>query len=102
MSAKTADEVRELATKHLDIVLAAGFTKPSSSLTWEDRVLLVQSVTLHYVLLESKAEIDQFMDGLKTFHLLDIIKLHPLLLKPSFCQRTSNLTPGTKCILYFW
>ncbi len=65
MIVETADELRTLATKHLDQLLASGFTMAPSLLKWEDRVLLVQSVALHHVLLESKAEIDQFAGNLQ-------------------------------------
>lgn len=94
MKCTTVEEVRQFATEELDLLLASGFTKPPSTLSWDDRVILVQSLTLHHVILESKAEIDQFIDGLKCFGILDNIKEHPLLLKSFLCLRTNILTSG--------
>ena len=82
MSATKQEEIRELATTNIDTLLASGYVKPPSTISWPDRVELVQSVTLHQVILECKAEIDQFCEGLNNFNVLSTIKEHPYLLKP--------------------
>lgn len=95
MKVGTVEELRQLAQKHLDLLLTSGFSKPPTKLKWDDRAVLVQSLTLHHGLLECKAEIDQFCEGLKCFNVLDNIKENPLVLKSFLCLRTSSLNSGT-------
>ncbi len=77
MIVETADELRTLATKHLDQLLVYNGTiasqvgRPCTSCT------IASSSALHHVLLESKAEIDQFAEGLETYNMLNTIKEHP-------------------------
>ncbi len=46
-----------------------------------------QTITLHFVLLQSKAEIDQYVEGV-----LDVIREHPGLLQSLFCKTEDTLT----------
>lgn len=44
---------------------------PLALLTLHDRDIVVQTVALHHVLLKSKAEMDQFAQGLSSLGVLD-------------------------------
>ncbi len=98
MTATNITEVRELAMKHLDMLLACGYIQPPMKMSFEDRVVLVQSITLHSVILECKGEIDQFAEGLKYFNIINTIRKDPYLLKQFLCLRTVTLTPGNCCV----
>lgn len=101
MSAKEVSELQQLATENLELLLACGYKRPPCKITWDDRAVLVQSMTLHHVILECKGEIDQFADGLKFFNVFESIKVHPLLLKEFLCLKTGNVTPGkVLCMLF--
>ncbi len=95
MRATNEEEIQELAASNIDILLASGYIKPTIALSWADRAELVQSVTLHHVILECKTEIDQFSEGLNNFNVLQTIKDHTFLLKQFLCIRNIVLTPGT-------
>ena len=57
---------------------------------------MVQAVPLHYVLLQCKAEMDQFCEGLMTLEMLDTIKKYPKILCPFFTREgIQDLTAGT-------
>ncbi len=50
----------------------------------EDKIGLIQSITLHHVLLKSKGEIDQFGEGLSCLGTRSYVVKYPQLLK-EFC-----------------
>ncbi len=74
---------------------SCGFCKPTTKLSLNDRPSIVQTITLHFVLLQSKAEIDQYVEGLKSLGVLDVIREHPGLLQSFFCKTEDTLTAGT-------
>ena len=95
-SAMDNNSVRAIAMEHCSTISNCGFTKPLPLLTTEDKIELVQAVSLHYVLLQSKVELDQFRDGLMTLGVLDAIKSYPNILCPFFTrERVQCLTAGT-------
>ena len=51
-----------------DIIVESGFTKPLSNAKLKDKTSIVQTVTLHYVVLRSLGELQQFRDGLASLH----------------------------------
>lgn len=56
------------------IFAESGYTKALALVAMEDKVTMVQTVTLHYVLLRNKAELDQFCDGLSALGVLSMIR----------------------------
>ena len=48
------------------------------------------------------ALLDQFMEGLKELHVLDLIKKYPELTKPFFVSERRKLTAGIHILLYYW
>ena len=59
----------------MELFTESGFTKPLALVTMDDKITMVQTVTLHYVLLRNKAELDQFCDGLTALDVLSAIVL---------------------------
>ena len=76
-------------------ISSSGFTRPLPCLTKEDKITLIQTVALHYVLLRSKAEMDQFCEGLKSLGVLHAIRKYPDLMSHFFThQGVDKLTAG--------
>lgn len=62
----------------------SGLLNPPSSLVMGDRSCIVQSLSLHQVVLMSKAEVDQFAEGIYCLGILDAIRKYPGLLQQFF------------------
>lgn len=98
MSAETLDEFKVVYANHFGELAEYGVTKPPTTVTLEDRITIVQSVTLHHALLKSKAEIDQFVQGLACLGTMEYIKKYPQLLKDFFSvilREAKLLSSGT-------
>ncbi len=52
MRATNQKDLQELAMEHIDLVLACGYVKAASTISWEDRAKFIQSITLHQVILQ--------------------------------------------------
>jgi hypothetical protein len=76
-------------------LLRCGFTKPPVSIKLEDKGVIVQAISLHQSILQCKAEIDQFADGLKSLGVLSAIRRHPDQFKKFYCiDPFKKLTSG--------
>ena len=53
----------------------AGFSQPTVAMNDKDKMLLI--ITLNYTLIESLAETDQFIEGLRLSGLLQCLRQHP-------------------------
>ncbi len=53
----------------------------------DDKQAIVRALCLHQVLYNSKAEIDQFSDGLAALGTLDAIKTYPEVLEHFLCDQ---------------
>ena len=69
---------------------------------------MVQVITLQHTLLQCKAELDQFIEGLKALGVLSAIREHPNILRPFFSQTAKKLSSGNNplavqqsCISHF-
>ena len=62
-SCKDVDKLRSLF-KNCEIILETGFTKPLATVQLDDIPNIVQTATLHRVILRSLAELSQFQDGI--------------------------------------
>ena len=76
-------------------VTECGFTKAIPCITMDDKITLIQTMTLHHVLLRSKAEMDQFCEGLQALGVLNAVREYPDLMRPFFTNSAvQNLTAG--------
>ena len=78
------------------MMLACGFTKPIATLGHRDVPSLIECVTLHTTIFQIKAELDQFMEGLKSACVLDMLQAYPHLCQPFFVYSSQALTAGLK------
>lgn len=65
-----------------------GYRKALARISLEDREEIVLILRQFYTLVRVKPELDQFIDGLKTLELLDMVREHPQLLRPLFVAGT--------------
>ena len=66
MQATTEDQLQQTVAMHYDVLCDCGFTRPSSLVKESDKTDIIQALALHSVILRSKAEIDQFSEGLES------------------------------------
>ena len=69
------EEFKRAASFECALRFDAGFCKPI--VTIEDKVKMLHIITLHYTLLQSLAQVNQFIEGLKLNGLLECIRQHP-------------------------
>lgn len=81
--------------EHCELLHECGFIKPIHCVSIDDKCAMVQALTLQFVLLQCKAELDQFIEGLKVVGVLDAIREHHSLLRQFFCRTSSQLSVGT-------
>jgi hypothetical protein len=85
-----------MAVENLDLLLECGFNKAVARIKLNDRVNIVQTVTLHKVVLSTLGELTQFKEGLSALGVLDALKDHPDLLQSYYCcNYDDKLTPDT-------
>ena len=85
MSANTLNGFKDIYTCHFCDLTEYGIAKPPTVITIEDKIAIVQSITLHYALLKSKAEkINQFIDGLSCLGTKSSITKYPQLVRKFF------------------
>ena len=73
MMSNTDKELQTVVDTNFSTLLDHGFTKPSTSISLDDKMEIVQ---LHNVILWSKAELDQFAEGLDSCGILMAIMLY--------------------------
>ena len=81
------DELHSVVGENFDLISECGFTKPTTKLTMDDKVTLVESVALHHVILKTLGELSQFRDGLNTLGVASAMELYGVLLQEFFCQQ---------------
>ena len=79
--------------EHEMILIEAGFRKSLQSLTLLDGPGLVNNLK-QYALVRSKAELDQFCEGLKECGVLEAIREHPAAMEQYFLHMPMELTAG--------
>jgi hypothetical protein len=84
---KISDEeaFKNQATFNCDYRFDAGYCKPFVYL--KDKDDLCRSVALHYVIISSITETNQYIQGLKTCNMLDLIRDNPALFRKTFEQQ---------------
>ena len=76
--------------ENADILIGSGLTVPLSLVTLDDKDTIIEVVSLHHVLLNSKAEVDQFLTGLLALGVLGAVKANPQLFEIYFCKGRSS------------
>ena len=71
-----------VCTKHANEIEQVGYIIPKYRV--KDREHLCSSIKLYHVILKCKAEMDQLIDGMKTFGLLSEICRNESIFKPLF------------------
>ena len=76
----------------MDIVMEAGYKKPLSKLSLEDKEDLVSVITTYHLFIKVKAHMDSFKEGLECFSVLKYISQYEYLLRPLFVDESTPLT----------
>ena len=88
-------ELRSLLHSCYDIIVESGFIKPLSYAMLEDKTSIVQTVTLHYVVLRSLGELQQFHDVLASLHVANALEHNGELLRAFFTNENKLMKPLT-------
>lgn len=88
--------LRAVASSRVDIVVDAGFTKPTPLLTFTDKQQLIQVIALHHTILKCKAELDDLKGGLAALGVSAMIEKYPDILRPFFTsQGRKSISAGS-------
>ena len=98
MQIQNCDDVKllqKLCMDNIDLLVECGFNKSLSKLNLEDKITIVQSICLQMVVLNTLAEIQQFMDGFGSLGVAKAVQEHPSLLWSFYCSaNVMELTSG--------
>ena len=105
MKCTQSSELQVIMTSNFNLLLDCGFVKPTTLVKLEDKVEIIQAIALNYAILRSKAELDQFCEGLQSCGVLDAIRKYPQLTRDFFTiNGRPQLTSGillVKCATAF-
>ena len=73
-----------------DFLLQTGFNKPITGLTLSNKEEIAHAMLDYHLIAKLKCAMDQFMEGLNEYQLLDNIRQNPTLWKPMFVYSVSN------------
>ena len=62
-----------------ELLMDRGINKPVSMIRLQDKQCIVNAISLHYLILKSKAELDQLRSGLEILGGAAAMELHPYL-----------------------
>lgn len=80
---------------NLDLVTECGYNRPIARVELGDKPNIVQTITLHKVVLSSLAELSQFREGLSAIGVLASLKEYPHLLSSYYSvEPKDELTSG--------
>ncbi len=79
----------------VSLLLETGFHKPLLSLTVADKPSICTTLKYYHAFVKVKAELDQFVEGLKALGVLELTRKHPDLMRPLFvdvidCQKLTK------------
>ena len=83
---------------NLDVLIECGFNKAVAKLELCDKVNIIQTVSLHKVILASLGELSQFRDGLSTLGVLGALKRSSHLLYSYYCCDVDDELSSGKCV----
>ena len=99
---QTTEELRILLdTEEFSFRFEFGFSAPSSKMTLADKVNIVRTLSLHYLIYANWAEIDQLVDGLKTLGILKLMQQHPHHFRPLLQSTTKPLLTSSQMLKLF-
>ncbi|EDO30340.1 predicted protein, partial [Nematostella vectensis] len=93
------EEFKNKATFDCDYRFDAGYNKPFVYL--EDKKDFIKSIALHYVLLNSVTEVNQYMEGLKTCCMLGLVQAYPEKFRTVFEMAYVTPSKSPKRVNYF-
>ena len=79
----------------MDLLLATGFRKAVCNLTTSDRPAILSALMDYHLMAKTKAEMDQFREGLTALGFLDTVRKNPEMWESFFVHKNSSLTAGT-------
>ena len=91
------DELREklMMEENMDLLVECGYSKPVPRVVLEDKPNIIQTITLHKVILASLAELSQFHKGFSALGVAAALKDYPHLLHSYFSvEHDDELTSG--------
>ena len=96
----TIDELREklIREENMDLLMECGYNKPVPRVELEDKPNIIQTVTLHKVILASLAELSQFRKGLSALGVAAAVKDYPHLLHSYFSVEDNYELTSGMCI----
>ena len=78
----------------MDLLVATGFRKPVCNLKLADRLAILSALMEYHLMAKTKAEMDQFKEGLNVLGFLDVVKRKAGLWEPFFIHCESKITAG--------
>ncbi len=88
-------ELKNIIEVNSDVLIDNGITTPLSSINLENKNSIVRALSLQYIILKSKGELDQLKDRLITLGVGSALQLSPGLFESLFTTTGQvELTPG--------
>jgi hypothetical protein len=85
-----AEELKSEASFNSDFRFSHGYMKPL--VTIENKNEFIKAIALHAIIYSSVSELNQFIDGLKTYGILDLVRSNPEQLRAVFQYGKATLT----------
>lgn len=95
MECQSDDQLQSLLGSNVDLLLQSGYTKPLTRVTLKDKPNVVQTLSLHEVLLKSLGEAHQFRDGMNTLGVTAVLSKHGDYVRRFYCNDSSLVQPLT-------
>ena len=93
-TAETIENLKEIVGENFDELMQCGFTKPSTRLVLADRIDVIQTVSLHHVILKTLGELSQFRDGLETLGVGKAMEENGAFVRDFFVIKDLEITAG--------
>ena len=77
-----------------ELLYSTGYSKPTSSITLEDRDELSSVLLDYHLMAKVKMEMDQFKAGLGTFNFIEQLKSNPAMWRSYFVATNIKLSAG--------
>ncbi len=91
-----------MAKDEYDFRFDIGVSVPLKDIRFRDKERLVSLMTMHYVVLNVKAELDQLLCGMSsTFQMLELVRAYPHTFRPLFLHSTPVHLHGASCFMYY-
>ena len=89
----SVEEMRTLLdSEEFDMRYSIGIGQSSSSMKFRDLDQIVQAFATHFAIISVKAELDQIVDGLKGWEVLQLIRSNPNKMRQLFLHEEIHIT----------